>query len=207
MTAELDLGAGREPAQAPPLALAHEEGRLGEAVLCGHPLHPRLARPCVHHADRGGVSAEDLVRERVDDVVPHRCPFAACWLRRPLWGRCARRARREPWWCPDFCGLVLSFCDLLPLLRMIGLYQLGFCSRAGLRARRSRGKRPEPNRANWDFVVERHSPEVASGRETQKLSAAGRKSRQGGGRGMRAMGIGALEVAVWVAAMRRPVVS
>ena len=77
MAAEVDLDVGREPAEAPALALGHHEGRLRKIVLGRDRLHRRLVQPGVEGADRGRIAAEHPVGECVDLKQSERHPPAS----------------------------------------------------------------------------------------------------------------------------------
>ena len=78
VTAQIDLGGRREPAQivAPRRGL-HEEGRFGQIVLARDLLHQPGVDPGVERHHRGRVSLERLARERIDlpELQFHRDTF------------------------------------------------------------------------------------------------------------------------------------
>lgn len=66
MTAERDLNGGREPANAVPIPVRHEEGRLGEVVLGGDRLQRRVGQEAPENDDSSRIAGEPAVRERID---------------------------------------------------------------------------------------------------------------------------------------------
>ena len=73
VAAERHLDRGREPAKAPPVGRAVEEGRLGQVHLPRDVLHPPLVARRGQDADGRGVPPERRVGKRVDvdDAEPH----------------------------------------------------------------------------------------------------------------------------------------
>jgi len=70
VSAQLDLETRGKPAKLVMIALAHEEGSLGQVVLCGNGLHLIIGQPAIERAHSRGIAAEDGVGEGVDLQEP-----------------------------------------------------------------------------------------------------------------------------------------
>lgn len=85
MTAEGDLDGGGEPSDLVLVAVRHQEGGLGEVVLCGDRLQHLVGRVAVQHDDCSRVPGEPAGGERIDlkNRGPHGrllscCGFPGC---------------------------------------------------------------------------------------------------------------------------------
>ena len=65
VTAQIDLGRGREPAEIELDVSADEKGRLGQVHLARHQLHPRRVTSRGQDADGRRIAGEGSVGERV----------------------------------------------------------------------------------------------------------------------------------------------
>ena len=71
VTAQVDLTAGREPAQMIVFTLFDAERRLGEVILDSYLHHQLIVEPLIHNTHRRRISGKNLVGERVNNILLH----------------------------------------------------------------------------------------------------------------------------------------